>query len=248
LDDIPPKWWRRTALPPPDPFTEEERDQIIDYMFKKYWGKWPSGCVFLYMLFWTGARPSELTARGWRDLDFRTGNLSIHTSRTDYEENDAKTPASNRTIEDIDDRHLELLKPIMPLRVQADDYIFTRRDRRPINHLSFATRSLQGALRALGIRHRSFYHTRHTFISVELTHGENVKQIAEYVGTSPEMIFKRYGKWIGGHKTFGKAALEASKPKHLPKPVAMPSQGILQKQSVGMVRGGGFEPPRHLWH
>jgi hypothetical protein len=54
------------------------------------------------------------------------------------------------------------------------------------------------------------------FISVMLSHGENPKRIAEYVGNSPEIIFRSYGKWIGGHEGFGKAALEATKTK--PKP------------------------------
>ena len=44
-----------------------------------------------------------------------------------------------------------------------------------------------------------------------LTHGENPKRIAEYVGNSPEIIYRSYGKWIGRHGGFGKAALKAAK-------------------------------------
>jgi len=247
FDDVPRKWWPRVALPQPDPFTESERDQIIDYLFGKYWGTWPAGCVFVYSLFWTGARPSELTARRWKDVDFRKGTLSIHTSRTDYEEGETKTPASNRTIP-LNNVLLGYLKQIMPLRAQPDDHIFTQRDGRPINHPAYGTRYFQGALKALRIRHRDFYHTRHTFISVQLTYGENVKQIADYVGTSPAMIFSRYGRWLGGDNSFGKAALEASKPKPFPKPFLVPQPEILQKQVVGMVRGRGLEPLRPLGH
>ena len=247
FNEVPRKWWPRTALPQPDPFEEAERDEILDYLFAKYRGRWPSGCMFVYALFWTGARPSELTARRWKDLDFRKGTLSIYTSRTDYEEGETKTTASTRTIR-INDDLLTYLEQIMPLRAQPEDYIFTQRDGKPINHLSFGTRYFQGALRALNIRHRDFYHTRHTFISVQLTHGENVKQIADYAGTSPEMIFSRYGKWLGGDKTFGKAALKAAKPKYLPKPLGQVGLEAKQKRAVGMVRGGGLEPPRHFWH
>jgi integrase len=247
FDDIPRKWWPRMTLPQPDPFTEGERDLILDYLFSKYWGIWPHGCVFAYALFWTGARPSELTARRWKDLDFRKGTLSIHTSRTDYEEGETKTPASNRTI-CLDDRLLGYLKQIASLTSQPEDYIFTQRDGRPINHFAYGTRYFQGALKVLKIRHRDFYHTRHTFISVQLTHGENVKEIADYVGTSPAMIFSRYGKWLGGHKLFGKAALEASKPKPFPKPTAMPKGELLQNQEIRLVRGRGLEPLRPFGH
>jgi hypothetical protein len=106
----------------------------------------------------------------------------------------------------------------------------------------------RGYFHALKIRHRDFYHTRHTFISVMLSHGENPKHIAEYMGNSPEVIYRSYGKWIGGHEGFGKAALQAAKPEPLPKPFELPDMGNELKQVVGMVRGGGFEPPRHFWH
>ena len=118
----------------------------------------------------------------------------------------------------------------------------------PIRQEKFGERHFQGALTALKIRHRDFYHCRHTFISVMLCHGENPKRIAEYVGNSPEIIYRSYGKWIGGHEGFGKAALEAAKAKPKPKPFQVSNQEIPKKQAVGMVRGAGFEPARHFWH
>ena len=48
----------------------------------------------------------------------------------------------------------------------------------------------------LEMRPRKFYATRHTFISVALSKGCNLKWVAEYCGTSVEMIEKSYG--IGG--------------------------------------------------
>jgi len=247
FDDLPRKWWPQTVSPQPDPFTEAERDEIIDFMFAKHWAKWPSGCVFLYALFWTGARPSELTARRWRDLDLRAGTLSIDSSRTEYEESETKTTASNRTIT-LNENVIDYLKQIKPLRAQPGDYIFTQRDGSPINHLNFGDRYFQGALAVLKIRHRDFYHTRHTFISVQLSYRENPKQIAEYVGTSAAMIFSRYGRWLGGQGAFGKAALKAAKLKPLLKPYQVLIQEPLRKQVVGMVRGGGLEPPRPFEH
>ena len=46
------------------------------------------------------------------------------------------------------------------------------------------------------IRPRPFYNTRHTYISVALTLGCNVKWIAEQTGTSVQMIQEHYGKYI----------------------------------------------------
>jgi integrase len=36
FDELPKKWWPKTVTPEPDPFTEDERDRIIQYFFEKY--------------------------------------------------------------------------------------------------------------------------------------------------------------------------------------------------------------------
>lgn len=53
----------------------------------------------------------------------------------------------------------------------------------PINQWDFSE-LFQEVIQDLEIRHRDFYHTRQTFISGMLTHGENPQRIAEYVGNS----------------------------------------------------------------
>ena len=52
------------------------------------------------------------------------------------------------------------------------------------------------ALRAKKLRVRKPYTMRHTFISVGLTNGVNIKWLADYRGTSVAMIEKHYGKYI----------------------------------------------------
>jgi integrase len=49
---------------------------------------------------------------------------------------------------------------------------------------------------AAGISERKFYATRHTYISVALTAGVNIKWIAQQCGTSVAMIEKHYGRYI----------------------------------------------------
>ena len=48
-------------------------------------------------------------------------------------------------------------------------------------------------LRSLGVRPRKFYTTRHTFIAWALSEGANLKGLAEYCGTSVQMIEQSYG-------------------------------------------------------
>jgi hypothetical protein len=74
-------------------------------------------------------------------------------------------------------------------------------------------------------------------------HGEPAKRVAEYCGTSLTMIESSYGKWIGGSKGFGEAALKAGKPKSSPKPREAEGIDFEQMQVVGMAERGGFEPP-----
>jgi integrase len=242
FDDLPKKFWPKTVTSEPDPFSEEERDRIIAYFFEKYWGKWPDACVFIYMQFWTGQRPSEAIDRRHKDYDPRTGNLAITSSRTEGESGATKTTKSKRTITLLPPVR-EYLDQIRPLHVTPNDYILKNRHGDPIDQDGFAARHFWPALRALNIRHRDFYATRDTFVSVMLMHGEPAKRVAEYCGTSLAMIENSYGKWIGGSKGFGEAALKAAKPKPSPKPREADEIDFEQIQVVGMAERGGFEPP-----
>jgi len=204
FDDLPSKWWPKGVDRPPDPFTEAERDEIIRHFDQKHRGTWAMGCAFMSALFWTGCRPSELTARRWRDYDPRTGCLTIASSRTLGEEGAPKTSGSNRTIPLLGPARARI-EEIRQLRAGPNDYIFMNKEGRPIDQAEFAKRHFWPALTVLKIRHRPFYNTRHTFISVCLSHGEHIKQIADYCGTSMAMIEKSYGKWLGGFASFGQA-------------------------------------------
>ena len=250
FDDLPKKWWPKTTSPEPDPFTEEERDRIIAYFFEKYWGTWPDGCVFLYLQFWSGQRPSEATDRRHKDYDPRSGKLAITSSRTEGESGTTKTTKSNRTITLLPPVR-KYLDQIRPLHIQPDDYILKNRRGDPIDQDGFAARYFWPALRALNIRHRDFYATRDTFISVMLMHGEPSKRIAEYCGTSLAMIESSYGKWIGGSQGFGEAALRAAQksppravnPEPFPKPHTVDAVETQLIQPVALAERGGFEPP-----
>ena len=90
---------------------------------------------------------------------------------------------------------VELLKSLLPLRVEPNSYVFTDGQGKPIDQSEFA-RGFQAVLRVLEIRPRPFYNTRHTYISVALTLGCNQKWIAEQTGTSIEMMERNYGKYI----------------------------------------------------
>ena len=103
--------------------------------------------------------------------------------------------ASRRTI-NLLPNVIKVLQGAKELRVTENDYFFKIRHRGPIDADQWRKDYSYTALRAKGIRERDFYCTRHTFISVALTAGENIKAIAEQCGTSAQMIEQHYGRYM----------------------------------------------------
>ncbi len=99
-----------------------------------------------------------------------------------------------------------MLREIKPLRVTESEYVFKNREGNPINEDKWRKKHWYKALRAITIRERKFYATRHTYISVALSAGVNIKWLAEQCGTSVAMIEKHYGRYI---KDDGDAPLKA---------------------------------------
>jgi integrase len=209
--DLPPKWWPRRARIAVDPFTEEERDKLLDYFARKH----PHWHPFMVVAFWTGARPSELAGLRWGDVELRAGKVMIRRSRTMGEDNACKTEASERTIELVP-IVTEALQRSKPLHVTEETFVFLNTEGRPVI-VDNLNRVWHPAIRATGIRPRKFYATRHTFISAALARGARVKWVATYCGTSIAMIEKHYSKWLEGDA--GQLALltEAGTPSPRPK-------------------------------
>ena len=158
--------WPDKVDPEPDPFTEEERDILLDY----YWRKDRHWFPFVFTQFFTGLRPGE--AIGLRcGLDLRRGRLSVRASRTLGEDNPPKTKKSKRTIT-VRPEVIAVLRDMpQPLHVTADDFVFTTATGRPVDEERFVQQHWHRALRATAIRPRKFYATRHTFISASLEAG-----------------------------------------------------------------------------
>ncbi len=176
----------------PDPFTGAERDQILGYYKAKVAFYFP----FIYVLFWTGTRPSEATAFRWGDVDLLKGTASITKSRHLQSEASPKTKGSRRVVHLLP-TVVEVLSEMKPLRVTESSYVFLNKKGRPIDSGNWVKDYWFAPMRVLGIRERKFYTTRHTYISTALSAGVNIKWISEQCGTSVAMIEKHYGKYIG---------------------------------------------------
>jgi integrase len=183
--------WPRFKTGKPDPFTEQERDEVLRQFHEKAAHYYP----LVYALFFTGMRPSEALALRWGDVDLTRRELIITKSRYLDEEAGTKTAASERTITVIKDL-ADVLATIKPLHVTEEAHVFLNQDGEPVNFHTWRAKIWYRALRAKNIRERRPYTMRHTFISLGLTTGVNPKWLADYCGTSLAMIEKHYGKYI----------------------------------------------------
>ena len=140
-------------------------------------------------------RPSEALALRWGDIDLNAGKASITKSWYYGAENPTKTEASEREASPLPPV-VDVLRVVKPLHVTEDDHVFKNRQGTPINEDKWRKKHWYNALRALSIRERKFYAIRHTYISVALSAGVNIKWLAEECGTSVAMIEKHYGRYI----------------------------------------------------
>jgi len=176
----------------PDPFTEEERDKILNYVRPKLAHFYP----WIFFQFWEGTRPSESTALRVSDVDLNLSKAAITKSAVRGHVGAPKTKASRRVI-DLFPWVVEVLKDApRPLHAKLDDPFFRNLDGGPIRQDTWAAEYWPRILRATGVRPRRFYAARATFISVALSNGEDIKLVAEHCGTSVTMIEKHYGRYI----------------------------------------------------
>jgi integrase len=207
--------WPRLPEREPDPFTPEERDAILSHFAERQ----PFYYPWVVVRFWTGVRPGEAAALRIGDLDVKGGTLRINKSRHMGVDGATKTRGSTRTILLLPDV-LDVLRDLVPLHADPTAFLFTNRyTGGPINQGEWAREYWGRCLEATGIRPRPFYNTRHTFISTALTNGVNLKWLAEYCGTSVEMIEKHYGRFMQTHAATQSALLVGAQAGRAARPV-----------------------------
>jgi integrase len=197
--------WPRRVVPGPDPFTEEERDRLLEYFLPKPWrvgrhqGRYQAKSyfpyyAFLFTLFYTGMRPSEAVALRLKSLDLAHGTLIVERSRSLGAEAAPKTAAAARVVR-LTSRNIEVLQPLIELRAEPGDYLFKNTLGEPIDQRSFY-KLFCSAQRALGIRLRDLYATKDTYVSTALTRGVNLAWLSEQTGVADATLRRHYGRFI----------------------------------------------------
>ncbi|MFT3967766.1 MAG: DUF3596 domain-containing protein [Sphingobium sp.] len=194
----------------PDPFDREETERILAYMHDHYdeqvWN-------WYEFAFGTGMRPSEQIVVQWRDVDWKRQTIRIERARVRAVEKSTKT----RTV-----RNIDLTPRMMAVLQRQKAHSFMRGLDSPI-FINPVTKTpwpdvqdqrklyFHPALRALGIRSRDAYQTRHTYATTALMGGVNPAYISRQLGhKSAAMLFKHYSKWID-QGDFGREAAKLSR-------------------------------------
>jgi len=153
-------------------------------------------------MFWTGLRTGEAVGLRRGDLDLRRGQLLVRRSRTMGEDNPPKTKRSRRTLTLLPEVLTVLRGMVAPLHATDDAFLFTTMTGTALDQERFVEKPWHRALRGAGVRPRKFYATRHTFISQAVsTPGISLKWLADYCGTSIEMIERHYGRYMHGDES-----------------------------------------------
>ncbi len=178
--------WPAAKREKPDPFLPEERDKILAFFRDRE----PFYYPWVLLAFMAGTRPSEASALLVSDLNVETCELSITKTRHMRVDNQPKTRRSRRTIR-ISREITESLMTLPSFSMGAES-LFLNKYSGPLDANTWAEDYWPRTLKTLEIRPRKFYACRHTFITEAVKRGEVLKAIADYAGTSVQMIGDHY--------------------------------------------------------
>jgi integrase len=171
------------------PFTAEERDRVI----AKLKGDRNHYAPLVEFLFRTGCRPSEAIALQQKHITSEYRSIIFEQAITQGERGMALKQGlktQKRREFPCNEPLREFLKNVVPKH--GSDYFFSSPEGKFVDLDNFTKRVWNPTLEALGIVRRSLYKTRHTFITACLDAGVDPKDIAVWVGNSPEIIYRHY--------------------------------------------------------
>ena len=157
---------------------------------------------------WTGARPNELAALRWGDIDAVRSVLRIRLGRYRGKEGPPKTASSVRDLDLLPavvgalkaqkaQQAAERLKAGRGAPEAGQDYVFTGPAGGLLNVNALRDRVWYPTLLKATLSRRTMYQTRHTFASNALAAGEAPSWVAAMLGhASPEMLFSVYARFI----------------------------------------------------
>lgn len=190
--------------PEPDPFTADEREAILGWLrehrAEPVWN-------YFEFQFFTGLRTSEGLGLSWDQVDLRSRRIRV-TGGLVAGQMTSRTKTAKARHVDLNSRALAALERQAKFSRLAGGRVFTDPRGHPWQDDQAPRKShWRPALRALGIRYRDPYHTRHTAATTMLMAGANPAYVAAQLGHATQVLFTVYARWIHGESN----ALELAK-------------------------------------
>ena len=159
----------------------------------------------------TGARQGEILGLKWQDIDRENSQVKIRRTFNNQAWYEPKTSQSRRRI-DIGPSMLSDLKKWKLACPPCElDLVFPNIAGGPINHNNMVSRYFNPALKKAGIERIRFHDLRHTFASILIAQGENVKYIQSQLGhSSPTVTLNVYSHLMKKQNPESAARLEAT--------------------------------------
>jgi integrase len=150
--------WPDKVVPGSPPFSEAERDQILNYFRGE---RWRAGgfsdtrphypyFAFLYTLFFTGMRLSELVVLRVGSVNLRARTLQVERSRHLGSDAAPKTQRARRTVR-LTRSNVEVLESLVELKARPHDYFFKNIWGDPTESANFLRSVSRRATRALDL-------------------------------------------------------------------------------------------------
>ena len=141
----------------------------------------------------SGARQGELLGLKWPDVDWINNQIHIQRTFNNQAWYDVKTKTSNRKVDLGPAMIKELKKWKLACPATKLDLIFPNEAGEPINHNNFVSRYFNPALKEAKIGKMRFHDLRHTYASLLIEYGENIKYIQSQLGhSSPTVTLNVY--------------------------------------------------------
>ena len=148
----------------------------------------PKYKMLFSLAIFSGARQGELLGLKWSDIDWENSQIHIQRTFNNQAFFDTKTKGSNRKI-DIGPTTIKALKEWKLACPPGElDLVFPTEKGTPMNHNNMVNRYFRPALKAAGIEQIRFHDMRHTYASLLIEQGENIKYIQTQLGHSTPTV------------------------------------------------------------
>jgi len=159
--------------------------QIQDFLSQEHEPKYQ---MLFSLAIFTGARQGELLGLKWGDMDWENRQICIQRTFNKGRFFPPKTRTSRRRIDLAPKVLSELRKWKLACPTNEFDLVFPNEAGEPMNCSNMVQRHFLPGLRAANLPRIRFHDLRHTYASLLIDQGENIKYIQTQLGHSSPMV------------------------------------------------------------